>query len=154
MCFGFKCLSPRSRVQRIMALIFLPNKVLCHTLKHISEVSLGTVHSNNRLILLSSLRQLVLLVLLFVFLLAYFFSFACDLAHWSWYQVCCSPHCTFDNREGKKRMSKCPEPGWIGTAVFYFYYWSRELLSNSQIIPVFHPFQFLPLKEKFTAYYI
>lgn len=72
MCFGFKCLSPRSSVQRIMAFIFLPNKVLCHTLKHISEVSLGTVHSNNRLIFLSSLRQLVLLVLLFVFLLVYF----------------------------------------------------------------------------------
>jgi len=47
MCFGFKCLSPRSSVQRIMAFISLPNKVLCHTLKHISEISLGTVHNND-----------------------------------------------------------------------------------------------------------
>lgn len=47
MRFGFKCLSPGSGVQRIMAFISLPNKVLCHTLKHISEVSSGTVHNNN-----------------------------------------------------------------------------------------------------------
>lgn len=70
--FGFKCLSPRRSVQRIMAFIFLPNKVLCHTLKHISEVSLGAVHSNNSLIFFLSLRQLVLLVFLSVFLLTYF----------------------------------------------------------------------------------
>lgn len=154
MCFGFKCLSPRSSVQRIMAFIFLPNKVLCHTLKHIFWSIFRNIHSNNRLIFLSSLRQLVLLVLLFVFLLVYF-----SLLPVTWHTeagIKCvdSPHCTFDNREDKKRMSKCPGPGWIGMADFYFHFWSSALLSNSQITPVFHPFQFLPLKEKFTGSYI
>lgn len=58
-----------------MAFIFLPNKVLCPTLKHFFEVSLGTVLSNNSLIFLSSPRELVLLVSLFVFLLTYFSLF-------------------------------------------------------------------------------
>lgn len=136
-----------------MAFIFLPNKVLCHARKHISEVSLGTVHNNNSLIFLSSPRQLVLLIFLFVFLLTYF-SLCLWLGTLKLMQVCCCPHCTFDSREGKKRMSKCPGPGWIGTAVFYFHFWSSAFLSNSQITSGFHPFQFLTLKGKFTGYYI
>lgn len=153
MRFGFKRLSPRSSVQRIMAFILVPNKVLCHTLEHISEVSLGTVHNKNSLIFLSSLRQLVLLVFC-LFSCLPTFLLCLWLGSLKMVQVSCCPHCTFDSREGKKRMSKCPGPGWIEVVFFYFHFWSSALLSNSQITPVFHPFQFLPLKGKFTGYYI
>lgn len=47
MCFSFKRLSPRSNVQGIMECTFLPNKVLSHTFKYISEVSLGTIPNNS-----------------------------------------------------------------------------------------------------------
>lgn len=116
-----------------MAFIFLPNKVLCPTLKHISEVSLGTAPSNNSLIFLSSLRELVLLVSLFVFLLTYFSLFPV-----TWHTEAGTKYTvalTALLSSGKVRTG-CPGPGWIGTAVFYFHFRSSELLSNSQITPI------------------